>query len=170
MNDPFYTKVGPAIRAAFYFSDNLALSARFTLMQTLPTDDVRAAKRSFQSRIFYSVPFWTAMADFEWSPFYGKLAFWNSIFYLDAYLLGGLGVVNTETAIRPDRGISPAFDLGLGLRFVVKDWLAINAALINTTYVDQPTGTTQGVTQNLMMAYVGLSIFIPFRSTYREAE
>jgi hypothetical protein len=56
------------------------------------------------------------------------------------------------------------------MRFVVRDWLAVNVALINTTYVDTPTGTTKGATQNLMMLNVGLSIFIPFKSTYREAE
>jgi hypothetical protein len=71
----------------------------------------------------------------------------------------------------PDpRGVNPAFDLGLGLRFVVKDFLAVNVALINTTYVDTPTGTTKGITQNLMMVNVGLSLFIPFRSSYQEAQ
>jgi outer membrane beta-barrel protein len=170
VNDAYYTKVGGAIRAAFYPHDSLAISARFTLMQTTPTDDVRVAKRNLNSRIFFSVPQWSAMADVEWSPLYGKVSFLNSILHLDGYLIGGAGVVYTETSSAPGRTVNPAFDLGLGLRFVVKDFLAANVGLINTTYVDTPTGTTKGVTQNLMMVHAGLSIFFPFKSTYQEGE
>lgn len=168
VNDAYYTKLGGAIRAAFYPADSLAISARFSLMQTTRTDDVATAKRNLYSRIFFSVPIWSAMADVEWSPIYGKVAFFNSILHLDAYLLGGGGVVFTETSNAPNRGPNPAFDLGLGLRLVAKDFLAVNVALINTTYVDTPTGTTKGVTQNLMMVNAGVSIFFPFKSTYRE--
>lgn len=170
INDPYYSRFGGALRAAFYPADTLAFSARFSLIQTLPTDDVRIAKRNLQSRIFYSVPIWSAMGDVEWSPFYGKVAFANSILHLDGYVLAGGGVVYTETSAAKDRGVSPGFDLGLGLRFVAKDFLAVNVALINTTYVDVPTGTTKGSTQNIMMLHVGLSIFFPFKSTFREAE
>jgi outer membrane beta-barrel protein len=184
VNDAYYTKLGGAIRAAFYPHDSLAISARFSIMQTTPTDDVKTAKRNLFSRIFFSVPVWSVMGDLEWSPLYGKVAMFNSILHLDGYLIGGGGVVYTETsavalpgappqadgsAALP-RGVAPAFDLGLGLRFVVKDFIAVNVALINTTYVDTPTGTTKGVTQNLMLVNVGLSIFFPFKSTYKEAE
>lgn len=170
VNDAYYTKLGGAIRAAFYPHDSLAISARFTLLQTLPTDDVRTAKRNLNSRIFFSVPQWTAMGDIEWSPIYGKVSIFNSILHLDGYLVGGAGVVYTETSSAPGRTVNPAFDLGLGLRFVVKDFLAANVGLINTTYVDTPTGTTKGVTQNLMLVHAGLSIFFPFKSTYQEGE
>lgn len=170
VNDAYYTKVGGSIRAAFYPHDSLAIAARFTLMQTSPTDDVRVAKRNLNSRIFFSVPQWMAMGDIEWSPLYGKVSFLNSILHLDGYLVGGAGVVYTETSSAPGRTVNPAFDLGLGLRFVVKDFLAANVGLINTTYVDTPTGTTKGVTQNLMMVHAGLSLFFPFKSTYQEGE
>lgn len=166
VNDAYYTKLGGAIRAAFYPADSLAISARFSIMQTLPTDDVRTAKRNLNSRIFFSVPIWSVMGDVEWSPLYGKVAFFNDILHLDGYLIGGGGAVFTETS--PNRGVNPAFDLGLGFRFVVKDFAAVNVALINTTYVDTPTGTTKGVVQNLMMVNAGISLFIPFKSTYRE--
>jgi outer membrane beta-barrel protein len=173
VNDPFYTKIGGAIRAAFYPHDNLAISARFTLLNTLPTEDVRTAKRNFNSRIFFSVPFWTAMADVEWSPIYGKVAIFNSILHFDGYLLGGGGIVFTETSASTDAsraGVKPAFDLGLGFRFITKDWLAVNVALINTAYVDVPTGSAKGSTQNIMLVHAGVSIFFPFKSTFREAE
>lgn len=171
VNDPYYTKWGGAIRGAFYLADTLAFSARFAYFDTRPTDDVRVAKKAFQSRIFFSVPKWTVMGDFEWSPIYGKVAFMNTILHFDAYAVAGAGVVYTETSGPPyNRGINFAADLGFGIRFVVKDFLAINAAIIDTAYVDQPAGTSKATTQNLVMLYAGFSLFIPFKSTYREEE
>jgi outer membrane beta-barrel protein len=170
INDPYYTKWGGAVRGAFYPADTLAFSVRFDLMQTLPTDDVRIAKKNLQSRIFFSVPIWAVLADVEWSALYGKVAFLNSILHFDGYFVAGGGAVYTETSAAPNRGLNPGFDLGLGLRFVAKDFLAVNVALINTTYVDQPTGTNKGTAQNLMMVHAGVSIFFPFKSTFREAE
>ena len=118
---------------------------------------MRIAKRAFQSRIFHSVPQWAAMADVEWSPLYGKVAFLNSILHFDGYLLGGAGVVNTETSSLDGRTAASASraDLGLGMRFVAKDFLAVNVALINTSYVDQPLGTSKGAIQNLMTINAG---------------
>ena len=46
----------------------------------------------------------------------------------------------------------------------------MNVALINTAYVDQPAGTDKGGQQNIMAIYAGFSLFIPFKSTYRESE
>lgn len=168
VNDPFYTKYGFAVRGGFYLSDTLALSARFSMFWIAPTDDVKTAKRNFQSRIFFSVPMMSAMANVEWSPFYGKVAFLNSILHFDGYLLAGAGAVQTETSVT--QGYHPAADLGVGARFVAKDFLAVNVALINTAYVDQPAGTTKGNTINLQMLYAGVSLFLPFKSTFREAE
>lgn len=170
VNDPYYSKFGGAIRAAFYPADALAISVRGSYMSVTPSDDVRAAKQAFQAKIFFSVPSWSVMGNFEWSPFYGKVSFFNSILHLDAYVLAGMGVVYTETSSLPGRTVNPAADLGLGIRFVAKDFFAVNVALINTTYVDQPTGTAKAGNQNMMAIYAGFSLFIPFKSTYRESE
>jgi outer membrane beta-barrel protein len=170
VNDPYYTKVGAAVRGAYYLADTLALAGRVSVMQVLPEDDVRIAKSTFNGRIFYSVPQWAAMADVEWSPLYGKVAFLNSILHFDAYLLGGMGVVNTEVSKLDNRGPSLAADLGLGLRFVARDFLAVNVAVINTSYVDQPLNSSKGSTQNIMTLNAGISVFFPLKSTGRESE
>jgi outer membrane beta-barrel protein len=170
LNDPYYSKVGGALRGAYYLADTLAIAARFSLMEVIPTDDVRAAKRNFQSRIFASVPQWSAMSDIEWSPIYGKVSIFNSILHFDAYVLTGLGAVKTETSSQPGRGLNVAVDLGIGARFVAKDYLAVNVALVDTAYNDQPTGTTKAAIQNLVMLYAGVSVFLPLKSTGREAE
>ncbi len=168
MNDPYYNKFGGALRAAFHLSDTLALAVRGSILRVISTEDVRVAKRVFNSQVYRSVPIWSVMGSFEWSPFYGKVAFMNTILHLDGFITAGAGVMATETV--PLSGYKPAFDIGGGLRFVVRDWVAANAMLVNTTYVDTPSGTTKGGTNNLLAVYVGLSLFIPFRSTFREAE
>jgi outer membrane beta-barrel protein len=170
LNDPLYVKWGAALRAAYYLADNLAISVRGVYIDVVPTDDVRTAKGNFQSRIFFSRPNWAGMGDVEWSPLYGKVTIFNSILHFDAYILGGLGVVNTSSSSPDSAAPKVAADLGVGLRFMVKDWLAVNVALINTTYVDQPPGTTIGATQNIMTINAGISFFFPFKSTGREAE
>lgn len=167
MNDPYYTKFGATVRASYFLADTAGLTLRFSALQVVPTEDVKTAKRNFQSFIFYSQPFYSLLAGMEWSPIYGKVTVGNSILHFDAYLLGGAGVIVTETSGLPGR---PGADVGGGMRFVAKDFLAVNVAVINTAYVDTPTGTTKGATQNVLTFNAGVSIFFPFRSTSREAE
>ena len=168
VNDPYYSKTGVGLAANYFLADTLAVGLRGTWMAVLPSDDVRTAKRNFQSRIFYSVPQWAAMADVQWSPVYGKIAVGNSILHFDGYLVGGAGVVYTETSAT--RGLNVAADLGAGLRFVAKDFLAVNAGVVNTSYVDQPTGTLKAATQNVLTLSAGVSLFLPLKSTGRESE
>jgi outer membrane beta-barrel protein len=171
ITDPYYSKLGASVRGAYYLADTMAVALRMSAMQVLPSDDVRTAKRTFSARIFYSVPQWSAMADVEWSPLYGKVAFLNSILHFDGYLLAGLGGVRTETSALPGRSfLNVGADLGAGMRFVAKDFLAVNVALINTSYVDQPLGTSKGAIQNMMTINAGISLFFPLSSTGREAE
>lgn len=165
VNDPYFDKFGLQARAAWYPADTLAVALRFALVQNRETADVRTAVRNFQSRIFQSQPRWVAAADLEWSPFYGKVAFLNSILHFDGYLVAGAGAVSTAAT-----SLTPCFDFGVGMRFVARDWLAVNVTLVNTTYTEVPSGTIKASLQNLMMASAGVSFFLPLKSTYREAE
>ncbi len=177
VNDPYYMRAGPSLRAGYYLADTLALTARGSLYRSYTQEEARTAKGVFHSQLFASKPLWSAMGDVEWSPIYGKVAFLNDILHFDAYLLGGAGVVTTEASGVVDsiggqnvlRGPSPAVDLGIGARFVARDFLAVNVALINTTYVDQP-GIPNARVQNLMMLNAGVSVFFPFTSTGRDSE
>jgi outer membrane beta-barrel protein len=168
VNDPLYTKWGGSIRAAYYLADTLAVSARFTYINMVRTDDVRKAKRFLSAAIFPSEPEWWLMGSVEWNPLYGKVAIFNSILHFDAGLIGGAGMVKAATY--GDLGFLPAFDIGFNMRVVAKDFLAVNAAWVNTSYVDKPFGLTKSGIQNVQMIYAGLSIFFPFKSTWREAE
>jgi outer membrane beta-barrel protein len=170
VNDPYYFKYALTGLVAYHLADTVAIAGRFSYLSVVATDDVRTAKHTFQSRIFVSIPKWEATGDVLWSPIYGKVSIFNTILHFDAYLLGGMGTVYTETSVLPNRGPNIAFDLGVGAKFVAKDYLAVNAALINTSYVDIPTGTTEAITQNVMLLSVGVSLFVPLKSTGRESE
>jgi outer membrane beta-barrel protein len=179
VNDPYYSKWGISLRGTYFLADTLGISLHASWYQLVPTDNVNIAKANFQSRIYYSVPQWSALGDLEWSPIYGKASIFNSIFHFDLYLLAGLGLVWTETSATPvdalqpngpKRGPSVAGEVGIGMRFIVLDWLSVNLALIDTSYVDTPAGTTLGGIQNLFTINAGVSFFIPFKSTGRESE
>jgi outer membrane beta-barrel protein len=170
VNDPFYQKAAESGKLSYFPADNLGIGVRAMALQLSPLDDAARAKADFHSRIFYSSPQWGAMAEVEWSALYGKAAIFNTILHFDLYLMAGLGVVETDTSHEPGNGPNPAGDLGFGLRFAVLDWMTVNASFFNLSYVDQPVGSTKSVVQNLQMPMIGVSIFIPFKSTGRESE
>ena len=179
VNDPYYSKWGVSLRGTYFLADTLGLSIHGSWYQVYPTPAVTLAKQTFQSRIYYSVPEWSLLGDVEWSPIYGKASIFNSIFHFDVFLLGGLGVVWTETSPTPidslqpngpTRGPSFAGEIGIGMRFVALDWMSIDLALVDTCYGDTPAGTSLGAIQNLFTINFGLSFFFPFKSTGRESE
>jgi len=179
LNDPYYSKWGGSLRGSFFFSDTLAVAVHASIYDLLPTDDVRTAKANFQSRIFYSVPKWSVLGAVEWSPIYGKATIFNTIIHFDGFILAGLGALWSDTSSTPldsknpggpTRGPNIAGEFGIGFRFMTTDWLAVNLAVINTSYVDTPAGTNKGAIQNILALNAGISLFLPFRSTGRESE
>jgi outer membrane beta-barrel protein len=179
VNDPYYTKWGGSVRGSYFLSDTLAIAVHASVYDIISTDDVRTAKSDFQSRIFFAKPQWSVLGSVEWSPIYGKATIFNSIIHFDGYLIAGLGAMWSETSgiplsdTQPDgpkRGPYIAGELGIGLRFMTTDWLAVNIALMDTSWVEQPTGAVKGSIQNILALHAGISIFLPFRSTGRESE
>src|SRR6185295_3415812 len=159
VNDPYFWKFAASLRGGFYLADTLAIAARFGLITMASTDDRKLASQTFSARILRSEPRWSAMGDMEWSALYGKIAIFNSIFHFDAYVVGGVGVVYTLTSALPGHIPNPAADIGGGIRFQIYDYLAAGVAVINTSYVDQPLGTSKSTTQNIVNLYAGVSVF-----------
>jgi outer membrane beta-barrel protein len=168
VNDPFYAKTIETLKLSYFPADSLGIGVRVTPFQVFASDDVSRATADLQASIHYSQPQWGALAEVEWSAVYGKATIFNTILHFDAYLLGGVGIVSTAQ----NQGLTtnPAADLGFGFRFAVLDWLAIKAEYINLSYVDQPVGSLKTSVQNLQMPMIGVSLFVPFKSTGRESE
>jgi hypothetical protein len=57
-------------------------------------------------------------------------------------------------------------DVGGGIRFYPKDWLALELGLGATFYPDRPTRTAPSTTTRIVSATVGAAIFWPFHFEY----
>jgi outer membrane beta-barrel protein len=163
VNDAFYQKFGGALRLAYNLQDSFAIGVRGAYYTPYRTDNVREGKIAFQSQLLTSQLYGQAMVDGIWSPIYGKAAFLGkNIIHFDLFLSAGFGAVWTATSLAPrNEGPHIATDLGGGIRFYPKEWLAFELGLQATLYPDQPILSVPGTIQNVFVANVGLSFFFP---------
>jgi outer membrane beta-barrel protein len=169
VNDAYYQKFGGALRLAYNLQDSFALALRGAYYgDPYRTDNVREGKVAFSSQLLSSQPYGQAMLDGVWSPVYGKAAFLGStIVHFDLFLTGGFGLVWSATSFAPrSEGPHLATDLGGGIRFYPKEWLAFEMSLIATLYPDQPILSVPGTIQSVITANVGFSFFFPFHFEY----
>jgi outer membrane beta-barrel protein len=169
INDPYYLKFGGGLRLAYSFQDSFALAVRGTYFTPLRRNAVREGKLAFQSQLLSSQIYGLAMLDGVWSPIYGKASFLNkNIIHFDVYLSAGFGAVWSATSLAPrNEGPHIAADLGGGVRFYPKEWLAFEMGLNCTLYPDQPTKSVPGTIQKLFVANVGFSFFFPTTFDYQ---
>lgn len=166
VNDAFYPKSGPGGRLAFWFADSVALAFRYNQYNILNNDNVRLAKRELQSKLPYVHPKHGFNVELIWSPVYGKIAVVNSINTFDAYVVGGAGAFLTQT--ESIGGPQFSAHVGVGEKFHVLDWLAIDFSVIDTLYADRPGGATKSVLQNLVSLNLGVSVYLPLGFDYKE--
>jgi outer membrane beta-barrel protein len=122
---------------------------------------------------------------------YGKFAgLGDFIFHYDAYVVGGVGVIDTRpiAVIDPDNrsfSYKPKvdFDVGIGLRIFFNRWFAaileirdyiFNDQLENLNLAPTPQGQVNPATwygnnqlTNDVQAQIGISVFLPFSWEYR---
>ena len=194
MNDAFYQKFGGGLRLAYHFQENFALALRgVTYRQPawsnprtwspapIQTDNAREGKIAFGSQLLASQIYDQLMLDGIWSPVYGKIAvLGKSIVTFDLYLAGGFGLVWTATSYAPrdnsGLGAPPGdffvgrsklgVDLGGGVRFYPKDWLALDVGVMATLYPDQPVASLPASIQRVFTANIGVAFFYPFSFDY----
>ncbi|HEY3447020.1 MAG TPA: outer membrane beta-barrel domain-containing protein [Myxococcales bacterium] len=178
LNDAFYPKSGPGVRLAFWFADSLGLALRYDQFNQLNNDNVRLAKKQLHSKLPDAQPEHGFGAEFLWAPVYGKVAVGNSINTFDTYVFGGAGAVLSDTTsdlkdkngVLIQKGVGPHFSvhLGIGQKFHVLDWLALDLSLSDTLYSDQPDFENRSVLQNLVSLNLGLCVYLPLGFDYRE--
>ena len=175
VNDAFNQKLGAGLRLAYHLQDSFAVALRgacyydaWRCGTSLRTDNVREGKLAFQSQLLASQPYGQLMLDGIWSPVYGKAAFLGqSIIHFDLFLSAGFGLIWTATSLSPrNEGPHFATDLGGGVRFYPKEWLAFELGLMATLYPDQPVASVPGTIQKIFAANVGLSFFFPTTFEY----
>lgn len=181
VNDAFYQKFGAGLRIAYNLHDSFALAIRgVTYRQPefsnpkkwqpapIRTDYTREGKIAFGSQLLASQIYDQVMLDGIWSPVYGKVSFLDKhIIHFDLYLAAGFGLVWTATT-EPPRSEKPpiATDLGGGLRFYPKDWMAIDLGLMATLYPDRPQASLPATVQKVFAANIGVSFFFPTSFEY----
>ncbi|MGC4118357.1 MAG: outer membrane beta-barrel domain-containing protein [Myxococcales bacterium] len=171
LNDAFYPKSGPGVRLAFWFADSVALAVRYDQYNLINNYNVKLAKKELNSQLPVSHARHGFHAEFMWAPVYGKVAFANSINTFDTYLVGGAGAFITQTTESPStQDHSPLFavHLGIGEKFHVLDWLAIDLSIIDTLYSDRPGGENRSVLQNVVSLNLGLCVYLPLGFDYKE--
>jgi len=194
VNDAFYQKFGGGLRLAYNFGETFALALRGVTYRKpewsnpsdwqpapIRTDNARAGKIAFGGQLLASQVYDQLMLDGIWSPVYGKISvLGRSIVHFDAYLTGGFGLVWTATSYAPrdNAGLGPApgtflvgrsklgVDLGGGVRFYPKDWLALDAGLMATLYPDQPVSSLPATIQKVFAVNLGVAFFFPFSFDY----
>ncbi len=169
LNDPYYLKFGGGLRLAYSFQDSFAVAVRGTYFTPLRRNAVREGKLAFRSQLLSSQLYGLAMVDGVWSPIYGKSSFLRkNIIHFDVYLSAGFGVAWTATSLAPrNEGPHPAADVGGGVRFYPKEWLAFELGLNCALYHDQPTKSVPGTIQKVFVANLGFSFFFPTAFDYR---
>lgn len=168
VNDAFYQKFGGGLRLAYSIQDSFAVAVRGAYYTPYRTDNVREGKLAFQSQLLSSQLYGQAMLDGVWSPVYGKAAFLgDSIIHFDLFLSAGFGLVWSATSLSPrNEGPHFATDLGGGVRFYPREWLAFELGLMATLYPDQPVPSVPGTIQKVFAANVGFSFFFPTTFEY----
>ncbi len=168
VNDAFYEKFGYGARVAYNLQDSFAIAARGIWYQKYRTDNVREGKLAFQSQLVSADIQQQAMLDGVWSPIYGKAAVLaGSIIHFDLFLNAGFGLVWSSTSGAPlNQGPHWATDLGTGVRFYPKEWMAFEVGLDATFYPDQPVALLPATVQKVFAVNVGVSFFLPTSFEY----
>jgi outer membrane beta-barrel protein len=189
VNDAFYQKFGGGLRLAYNIQDSFAVALRGVTYRKpelssprswapapIRTDNAREGKIAFGGQLLSSQIYDQLMLEGVWSPVYGKVSFLDKqIIHFDLFLLGGFGLIWSATSYAPrdnaGLGFSPdpvfvgrsklGVDLGGGVRFYPKEWMAFEAGMLATLYPDQPVQSLPATIQKVFAVNVGVSFFFP---------
>jgi len=181
VNDAFYQKFGGGLRLAYNLHDSFAIALRGVTYRKpefsnprswqpspIRTDNAKEGKVAFGSQLLSSQIYDQVMLDGIWSPIYGKVDFLDHrIIHFDLYLAAGFGMVWTATTEPPRNERPPiATDIGGGLRFYPKDWMAFELGMMATFYPDRPQASLPATVQKVFVANIGVSFFFPTSFEY----
>jgi len=199
LNDQFVSHPGPGLDLNFYITNVLAIGLNGNFYGGLNQDSDFNFEVRRSARVAGPLNEYREGANFNFTyvPVYGKFAgFSKFIFHYDAYLVGGLGFIDTRPipVIDPDNRnfqFQPKldFDIGIGLRIFFNRWFAMNLEVrdyiydeqLENTCVASSTNKCDGLTDptnsatwygsssitNNVQAQLGFSVFLPFSWEYR---
>ncbi len=148
LNDQFVGHPAPGISLNYYVSNVLAVGVGGNLYagQNVDSDFNFENRRATRVAVPLTEYSWGGNVNLTYVPMYGKFAagFGDFIFHYDAYIVGGLGVIDTRpiAVIDPDNRTFPFklkadVDLGIGLRIALNRWLAVTLEVRDYIYDEQ---------------------------------
>lgn len=163
LNDAFYQKVGVGVAATYWPADNLGVFADVYYLVTAETPNVVLAKQALSSTLLVSRLKLLVAGGFQWSPIYGKIAWFDhDIIDYDFFLSAGFGMAETST------GNHVATTFGLGQRYLVNRFLGVFFKVEDRLYPESYALRAGPVTTiaNVLTLSVGVSIFFPMDFEY----
>ena len=147
LNDQFVSHPGPGLALNYYITQVLAVGIDGVWYGGLNGDSDFNFQNRRAARIAVPLNEYNFSGDvnFTYVPMYGKFSgFGDFIFNYDAFILGGLGVIQTRpiAVIDPDNrkfdwNTFVNFDVGIGFRIFFTRWLAAVLEIRDIIYFDK---------------------------------
>jgi outer membrane beta-barrel protein len=162
INDPLVTLVTLGGDTNFYLNEEMAVGIRGSYTLNTETDSFDQIVENYGVFPKISRPLWTASANFQYTPIYGKFSLFKTwVFPWELYTRAGVGWL--QTFIDGHVFITA----GGGQRFFLNRWLTFN---IDFDYqIFQETfGPQEKILLSNLVFGVGMGIYFPLDFEYRE--
>jgi outer membrane beta-barrel protein len=169
-NDAFYRHWTVGARASYHLVDSLALEiggAWNAWQQEL--EPIGFLRRTQNAITDNATVYGYGDVGLTFAPVYGKVSVLsNWIWHFDAFVSGGVGTVIDSNASVLAPGVLPAlhpsFNVGVGARVFLLDWLVVRVGLRDYIYPQDRRSVS--AVQTLLLFNVGVGIYFPFGFKY----
>lgn len=153
-NDPFIDNYIFGMSATGHLSDQFGIELQYLVVKATENDLNRVLQNDYGKTVASGKTSAIYNINVLWTPMYGKLGLFNKfIVPTDTFFTVGLGSTRTHIAT------SATFNLGLGQRFYLNNWLACRWDLRD--YIHQEQRSTTSITKKNIVVTLGLSMFYP---------
>lgn len=174
-NDPFFFYSSSGVRLSYFISEALAVGGALIVPNASETDLGQEvfngfsnidSRQNLKQNLLYHVNI------IEWTPMYGKMAFYSmGPAHFDIGLSAGFGLLHTQAPVAKLTGdvdessetedTKALFTAGLGFRFFVNNWLVVRADV--GQYFYQKPDELGGLSHPTMVS-LGMSALLPTSS------
>lgn len=158
INDPYVRHWAAGAEINYWLTNRMAIGLNGTAFfgaKTAQYDRIR-----FQEGLLLTAnkTLWQASLDFQYEPFYGKIALFNRLLlHWESYLQIGGGAIHTQNlprfqAVHPDpfNHITGQLNFAVGVRYYIQnlDWFSINLGVRTFGFFDAYEPQNRGVSQS----------------------
>ncbi len=160
--DSMFRHVSVVANGRFHLNEKWAVGASYQHSFSSESGLLSTVTEDFEVFPERSVIRYTTTVDAEWTPIYGKMAFFDGgVVHFDMYLLFGAGVTQTSRSSSP----RVTGTIGVGGRLMLTPWLTMVMELRDNLFVERFNAGNQLI--NNVMLSLGISLFLPFKQSYK---